>query len=54
MEMKESWKNETLLNPMLEQFLNQPFCRKGVWELTCAQEVMEGEAGLAFAAALWR
>lgn len=52
--MKGSWKNETLLNSILDQFLNQPFCRKGVWELMCAREVVESEAGLAFAAAVWR
>lgn len=39
---------------MLDQFLHQPFCRKGAWELLCARKVMAGEAGLAFAAAVWR
>ena len=49
-DVKGSWKNETLLNPMLHQFPDQPFCTKGAWELMCARKVMVGEAGPVLAA----
>lgn len=52
-DVKGSWKNETLLNPMLDQFPDQSCCTKGAWELMCARKVTVGEAGLVLAAAAW-
>lgn len=42
--------NETVLNPMLDQFPDQPFCPKRAWEPMTGGKVMEGEAGLVLAA----
>lgn len=52
-DVKGSWKNETLLNPMLDQFPDKPFCTKGAWELMCARKVMVGEAGLVLTETAW-